>query len=110
MHSLKGERWLFPPGSTGKFTSGKAWPQCKLAKKGYVDKSGKVVIKIELEEASIFNGGLARVIKGGKWGLVDRTGKMVLSGWDYIGEFTEGLATAKWRGPDQCYIDRTKAV
>ena len=65
-----------------------------MAKKyGFIDKSGKVVIELQFDDAGYFSEGLARVEKDGKWGFIDKSGKVVIEPqYDYVGDFSEGLA------------------
>ena len=44
---------------------------------GYIDKSGKEVIAFQFQYADIFTNGQARVMKAGKWLVIDRNGKVV---------------------------------
>jgi len=47
-------------------------------KAGYVDINNNLIIPFDWEFAWPFNDGLAAVRKGGKWGMIDKTGKLVL--------------------------------
>lgn len=49
-----------------------------LAKFGFIDKTGKIVIQPIFDAAGDFSEGLARVKIGEKWGFVDKTGKVVI--------------------------------
>lgn len=54
-----------------------------------------------------FADGLAAVRKGGKWGFIDKTGKVVVSiSYDTVGAFYEGLARV-CKGNKWGYIDKT---
>ena len=94
-------------------------------KYGYINTKGQIVIKPQFSEASTFNNGyavvgkyfinkqgkrvlgsyegvsdfsegLAAVKKGGKWGYINTSGKMVISPrFDYCGGFSGGLAVVK---------------
>ena len=50
---------------------------------GYIDKSGKIVIEPQFDDASSFSEGLAAVCLGdycplrGKWGYIDKSGEYV---------------------------------
>ncbi len=60
---------------------------------GYVDKTGKVVIDFQFEEADDFYDGLARVKVDGKYGFIDKTGKMVIEPqFDHAKSFKNGYA------------------
>ena len=65
-----------------------------MAKKyGFIDKSGKVVIELQFDDAGYFSEGLARVEKDGKWGFIDKSGKVVIEPqFDDAEDFSEGLA------------------
>ncbi len=71
-------------------------------KRGFIDKTGKIVIEPQFQGAGDFSEGLASVAisdGGYKEGYVDRTGKIVLEPkWDTAGKFSEGVA---WVGFDQ---------
>ena len=74
---------------------------------GYIDKTGKMVIEPEFEEARHFSEGLARVKVNGKWGYINESGKIVIKPqFENAREFSEGLArirlNKKWG-----YIDKS---
>lgn len=60
----------------------------------YINKSGAKAIEGPFFEAGVFSEGLAAVMtESGKWGYVDKTGKMVVqSQFDWAGEFVGSLA------------------
>lgn len=60
----------------------------------YIDKSGKTVIDGPFLEAMPFADGLAAVMDStGKWGYVDKTGKMVIAcQYDWAGDFSGEIA------------------
>ena len=64
-----------------------------------------VLVEPTLEYESIyggFNDGLARVIKDGKYGFIDKTGKLVIMCEDYsVSPFSEGLAVAHKNNPNR---------
>lgn len=66
---------------------------------GFIDKTGKVVINLrslDIKSAGYFSEGLAAVSKGGKWGYIDTTGKIVIAPqFDAPGIFLDGLAQFK---------------
>jgi len=70
----------------------------------YINKEGdKLTEDFEFEEAKDFQGGVGRVRKNGKFGLIDKFGSPITSyEFDYISEFGEddGLALAKKNGYD----------
>ena len=66
------------------------------SKYGFIDKSGKVVIEPQFDDAEDFSEGLAQVGKDGKWGFIDKSGKVVIEPqYDYVGDFSEGLAKVR---------------
>ena len=44
---------------------------------GYIDKSGKEVIAFQFQYADVFSNGQGRVMKAGKWFIIDRNGKVL---------------------------------
>jgi len=53
---------------------------------------------------------MACVQKDGKWGFIDKTGKIIALGeYDYVFDFKDGLAPVR-RGEKQGYIDKTGRV
>ena len=86
-----------PPGLARVKLSGK-W--------GYIDRSGRIVINPQFEEAGDFSEGLARVKMGGKWGYIDRTGRFLINPqFEEAGDFSQGLARVKLGGK-WGYVDR----
>jgi len=74
----------------------------------YVRKDGNKLTDFEFEEAKDFQGGVGRVRKDGKFGLIDKFGSSITPyEFDYIYEFSEedGLALAKKNGFD-IYLDK----
>lgn len=56
---------------------------------GYVDRSGKLSIAAQYQDAYAFSEGLAAVQKDGNWGFIDKTGAMVLdSQYDKVCRFS----------------------
>ncbi|MCQ2218840.1 MAG: WG repeat-containing protein [Paludibacteraceae bacterium] len=76
------------------------WPSptrtLKNNKYGYVDKSGKMVIKAAYDNASEFSEGLARVGKGNRYGFINEEGKVVIP-LNYVAasNFAYGYAIVK---------------
>jgi len=63
---------------------------------GFVDKTGKEVVKPKYDYAGDFHNGFADVRLGRKWGFVDKQGKEVVKPkYYYVGHFIEGLAAVK---------------
>lgn len=82
------------------------------SKWGYVNETGKAVIKYKYNEAREFSENLAAVSlkdKSGnsKSGFIDKTGKVIIPLiYDGIGDFSEGMARVK-KGDKLGYIDKT---
>lgn len=73
---------------------------------GYIDRSGRMVIRPRFQEAKYFSEGLASVKINDRWGYIDRKGKMVIpADFQEAGEFSEGLAAVKLAG-SWGYIDK----
>jgi len=95
------QRRAAPPGMARVKLSGK-W--------GYIDRTGRIVINPQFEEAGDFSEGLARVKTGGKWGYIDRTGRFLINPqFDEAGDFSHGLARVKLGGK-WGYVDRRGEV
>ena len=75
---------------------------------GFVDQSGKMVIRPQYEGAMRFSQGLAAVRVNMKWGFVNVNGKMIISPIydDVMDGFSEDMAAVKIEG-DWIYIDTT---
>jgi hypothetical protein len=73
---------------------------------GYLDKTGKIAIEPQLEEAYDFSEGLARVKQYGKYTFIDKTGKVITDPvFDSAGDFSGGLARVAV-GTRWGYIDK----
>ncbi len=77
---------------------------------GFIDKTGKLKIKLHFDEVQSFSQGLAAVKTGDKWGYVDKTGKLKINPrFDEVKSFSQGLAAVsinqKWG-----YINKTGEV
>lgn len=78
------------------------WPQnfseglaavVKDGLKGYIDRTGRIVIEPQYGWAGNFSEGLAAVQKGDKWGYIDKTGREIIKPeYDYAGDFHDGMA------------------
>ncbi len=79
-------------------------------KRGYIGADGGVVIGPQrYEAAGSFSGGLAKVKKNGRWGFIDRSGKLVVPAvYEEAGDFSEGLVWARKNGK-WGYIDTAGA-
>ena len=75
---------------------------------GYCDSLRiKVIVKCQFDSAYSFSNGLARIVKGGKTGYVDLTGKTIIPTVYERGEdFSEGFAFVKKDG-HSFYINKT---
>lgn len=62
---------------------------------GFVNKEGEMIIQPQFLEAGMFSEGLAPVKTDAGWGYLDRSGKVVLEGFDQAEVFSEGLAAVK---------------
>ena len=81
-------------------------------KRGFIDKTGKVVIPIQYDDALNFSDGLAGVKQNDKWGFVDKAGKVVIPfQYDDVRGFENGMAEALLNGEiifsEPFYIDKT---
>ncbi|MDH7577857.1 MAG: WG repeat-containing protein [Bacillota bacterium] len=85
---------------------------------GYIDKTGKVAIPLQFEEATEFSEGLAAVKIGGKWGYIDLTGKEIIPpqfiyAWPFSGGVARVAVTTAIPGHEgeerwkHGYIDKT---
>ena len=71
---------------------------------GYIDTSGKEVIKTQFDCAYYFGTELAPVKMGDKFGIINKTGKLVFEAkYDYVTEFVNGKASI-WKGNNYSYI------
>src|SRR6218665_2970306 len=74
---------------------------------GYINKTGKIVIKLQFDEARGFREGLANIKLDSKWGYINKTGKIVINPrFDMAWHFEEGLAVIGLDGK-LGYIDKT---
>jgi hypothetical protein len=91
---------------SGRVEDEKLYPLIVDGKWGYIDKSGKLVIKSEFDDAYAFSEGLAMVKAGSKYGYIDSTGRYVIKPeFDEAHFFSEGLAMVK-AGSKYGYIDK----
>ena len=79
----------------------------KDGKYGYIDKTGKIIVDIQYDDANNFYNGIACVKKDGKWGYIDKTGNIIIDfKYDEAGDFSEeGLAPVKNENFKWGYID-----
>lgn len=85
-------------GGSGDFCGNAAYAAESL-RWGFVDRTGKMVIDAQFDEAGVFAEGLAAVrhtVDGNTcWGFVDASGKVVIDGFDEVTGFRDGLAAVK---------------
>ncbi len=73
---------------------------------GFIDRSGKVVILLEYEDAGNFSEGFAPVKKEGKWGYISRSGEMKIPfEFDEASNFSEEYAVVSKNG-EAGFIDK----
>lgn len=110
--------YKFPAGklvAEAKAEMQRKWPSptrmLKNNKYGYVDKSGKMVIKAAYENASEFSEGLARVGKGNRYGYINEEGKVVIP-LNYVAasNFSYGYATVKPNVNEAFFINKNGDV
>ncbi|MGH9956809.1 MAG: WG repeat-containing protein, partial [Pyrinomonadaceae bacterium] len=84
--------------------------------KGYIDKSGKLVIDTKASGACEFSEGLA-CVPANKWGFIDTSGQFVIKPqFDEVSYFHDGLATftvwdqSKASRHQQGYLDKTGTI
>jgi hypothetical protein len=76
-------------------------------KLGFVDSTGRIVIKPQFDDVFAFSEGLALVELGGRFGYIDGTGQVVIDPqFSFARPFSEGLAFVR-SGSHGCYIDKT---
>ncbi len=87
--------------SLAQYVSDNWFPIHLNGKAGYIDRTGKIVLKPQFDGASYFSEGMARVsvgrdtiiTEGFSQGFIDETGKVVIQPkWDVVSHFSEGLA------------------
>lgn len=63
---------------------------------GYLDKTGKIIIRPQFAQALGFSEGLAAVELDGKWGFIDKGGRVVIEPqYEYVNSFSEGVAVVE---------------
>jgi WG containing repeat len=84
-------------------------PIVQNGKWGYIDRTGKLTISAQFEEAGPFSEGLAAVRVGGKYGYIDRTGKLAIEPqFSSAREFVDGLAIVWFEKTQKAnFIDHT---
>lgn len=95
------------------FYEGLAMVQGVNGKRGFIDKTGKVVIPCKWKWSSRFSEGLARVWDvNGKCGYIDKTGELIIPcQWVDAWDFRNGLARVINDSTGKCgFIDKTGKV
>jgi len=79
-----------------------------VAKWGFMDKTGNIVIQPQFGNAGVFSDGLAGVqIKDNKWGCINKEGKVAIEPqFDFVAPFSEGKARVV-SGGKHGFIDKT---
>lgn len=81
--------------SWGKFSEGLKLVKID-GKYGFIDKTGKIIIKPQFEYAYDFSEGFGRIVAKGKYGFIDKTGKIIIKPqFDDAWNFSDGLAKVK---------------
>ncbi|HYG80048.1 MAG TPA: WG repeat-containing protein, partial [Pyrinomonadaceae bacterium] len=66
---------------------------------GYIDRTGRMVIRLQFYRAHPFADGMARVEFEGKNGYIDKSGRLVIKPqYEFAQDFSEGLAAVEVRG------------
>jgi hypothetical protein len=82
----------------------------KNDKYGYVDNSGKSIIRAKYDEAAYFSDGLAKVKLNGKYGFINYMGEEVIPlKYEYAGSFNNGVVEIQLNGK-YGFIDKTDKI
>ncbi|MCR5424257.1 MAG: TonB family protein [Bacteroidales bacterium] len=98
----------------GHIYTSKAFNQnrCRIeieGKFGYFDRTGKLIIRPQFDDAGSFVDGFARVEINGKFGYIDTTGRCVITPQFYYAEdFSEGMASVMKKNGDKVGFIDTK--
>lgn len=85
----------------------------EYSKFGFIDKSGKVVVKPQYDEFHGFDGeGMGAVAVNGKWGFIDYSGKIIIEPQFYdTYSFAEGFGCVEINADgDYAFIDKTGKI
>ena len=90
----------------GSFSEGLA-PIRKGDKIGFIDKTGKIIVKPQFDRVEDFQEGLAAVCKNAKWGFINKKGEIVINlkfhDYEFIHlSFHNGLAAVPFCQDKQC--------
>lgn len=98
------------------FSEDVAAVEVKKDKWGYIDATGKIIIKPEYEFVLSFSEGLAAVKSKGKWGFIDKLGHFVVpplydevEDFNVMSRFAGGLTRMVYN-KKMCYIDRSGKI
>ena len=93
---------------TGDFHDGLAWAyDTKNEKKGFIDKSGNLIIPLAYLSVEDFSEGLAAVHNDGKVGFIDKKGTIIVPFKDmYHGRYSEGLVYVS-KNDKYGYLDKS---
>jgi hypothetical protein len=91
--------------------SNNLFPISQKSQTGYIDRTGKIIIKPQYDLGCNFAEGLARVQVGNQWGYINKTGQYVidLQDFDFACDFVEGLAQIRIAG-NLGYIDKSGQI
>ena len=78
-----------------------------LERCGFIDRTGKTVIRPYYDETLYFTDGLCAVKKDGKWGYVNKQGEVIVSlSYKYVHPFNEGTAAVMKENDKYILIDK----
>ena len=62
---------------------------------GFADETGKIIIPMQYDKVWRFKNGLAKIEKNKRYGLIDKSGKIISDEYDFIGNIDYGFAKIK---------------
>lgn len=90
-----GDQPRVPSSSTTIFARSDLFPVQSGDKQGYIDRTGRLVIPLQFDQADPFSDGLALVISGDKFGYIGPSGQYrIPPQFGMAGNFSQGLAFA----------------
>lgn len=109
------EYWAFQDGGTASaFSGGLVSFRDKNGGRGFLNKTGSLVIPFEYDSACNFSEGLTCVSKDKKFGFIDKAGEIVIQlEYDWAGKFSDGLAAVRLgdlKSGKFGYIDKTGKI
>ncbi|MBI3319660.1 MAG: WG repeat-containing protein [Candidatus Omnitrophica bacterium] len=119
-YDRKRNAWLkkrFGYFAIGQFSEGLAWAAVTVkqgsrhrAAVGFIDRTGRIVIRPNFDITDDFSEGLAAVQIRGRWGFINKKGKLVVEPkFKEVDRFSQGLALVKI-GRRYGYIDKAGHV